>query len=253
MNCANLLENLGYDCALRNDGAFRLWSPFTFDDGEHLGVYIEPNGYGQWLVTDHADALMHASAHGAKLTKARLDRVRNRLGDVRFTEGGVLSLITGQEDLPNAVTAVLNAAIAISHTERDWLPKTQEERFNSMLGKDLEAVAEERLQKRVVVTGVSGHQIEFPFAVNHPEVGLQYIQTVAHGDERLDWGDVYKAGGKMLDLKSAGAEDEQRIVIVEDQPNDDDLGKAVTLLSFTAMVLLYSHREQWLSRFQKAA
>lgn len=253
MNCANLLENLGYVCAPRNNGALRLWSPFTFGDGEHLGVFLEPSGQGQWLVTDHADALMHASALGANITKARLDRVRNRLGGVQLSEGGALSLVTGQDGLPNAVTAVLNAAIVISLAERDWLPKTQEERFNSLLGKELETVAGTRLRRKVAVTGVSGHQIEFPFVVDDPESGAQYIQTVAHGDERLDWGDVYKAGGKMLDLKSAGADDSQRIVIVEDQPGDEELGKAVTLLGYTAMVLLYSHREQWLPRFQKAA
>lgn len=253
MNCVNLLETLGYDCAPRNDGALRLWSPFTFDDGEHLGVYVEPTGNGQWLVTDHADALMHASALGANLTRARLERVRHRLGGVQLSEGGALSMVASQADLPNAVTAVLNAGITLSYAERDWLPKSHDERFNAVLGKELEIVAGERLKRKVAVTGVSGHQIEFPFAVESLEVGMQYIQTVAHGDERLDWGDVYKAGGKMLDLQSAGAEDSQRIVIVEDLPGDEDLGKAVTLLGYTAMVLLYSHREQWLSRFRKAA
>jgi len=253
MNCANLLENLGFVCAPRNNGALRLWSPFTFEDGEHLGVFVEPSGQSRWLVTDHADALMHASALGANLSKARLARVRERLGEVQLTEGGALRLVSSQDGLPNAVTAVLNAAIAISHTERDWLPKTQEERFNTLVGKELETVASTRLLKKVAVAGVSGHQIEFPFAVDDPETGRQYIQTVAHGEERLDWGDVYKAGGKMLDLKSAGAEDDQRIVIVEDQPGDEDLGKAITLLSYTAMVLLYSHRAQWLPRFGLAA
>ncbi len=42
MNCTNLLENLGFTCAPRNNGALRLWSPFTFDDGEHLGLFLEP-------------------------------------------------------------------------------------------------------------------------------------------------------------------------------------------------------------------
>ena len=76
---------------------------------------------------------------------------------------------------------------------------------------------------------------------------------MAYGDERVDWGNVYKASGKMFDLKSAGAEEAQRIVIVEDSPGDEELGKAVTLLSYTAMVLLFSHRDQWLSRFRYAA
>ena len=39
----------------------------------------------------------------------------------------------------------------------------------------------------------------------------------------------------------------------EDSPGDEELGKAVTLLSYTAMVLLFSHRDQWLPRFRRAA
>lgn len=253
MNCANLLENLGYTCAPRQNGALRLWSPFTFDDGEHLGLFLEPSDNGQWLVTDHADTLMHASAHGAKLTRPRLDKIRAQFTDVKISEGGALMAVTGQDNLARTITEVLNTAIAISHAEESWKPKTREQKFIAAVGKELEAVAGKKLQRNITVSGVSGHQIEFPFAIDDPAAGRQYIQPVAYGDERVDWGNVYKASGKMFDLKSAGAEEGQRIVIVEDNPGDEELGKAVTLLSYTAMVLLFSHRAQWLPRFQRAA
>ena len=70
-------------------------------------------------------------------------------GKVNLSEGGALSLISQQEDLPNAITAVLNAAIVISHTERDWLPKAQEERFDNLLSKELESAAGKRLLKKL--------------------------------------------------------------------------------------------------------
>ena len=253
MNCTNLLENLGYVCAPRAGGALRLWSPFTFDDGEHLAVFLEPGTDGQWLITDHADTLMHASAHGARITPQRLDRIRQKSSAVTISEGGVLSSVATPETLPNAITAVLNTAIAISHAEAAWRPKTHEQRFIASVGKELEAVAGKHLQRGVSVNGASGHQIEFPFAIDTVAAGRQFIQPVAYGDERMDWANVYKAHGKMFDLKNAGAEDSQRIVIVEDQPDDAEIGKAVTLLSYTAMVLLYSHRTQWLERFRHAA
>lgn len=253
MNCANLLENLGYTCATRQNGALRIWSPFTFDDGEHLALFLEPSGDGQWLVTDHADALMHASAYGAKITKSRLDRIRTRAGDVRVSEGGALHAIATKKTLPNMVTAVLNTAIAISHAEDGWRPKARDQRFISAVGKELETVAGKRLERNVTVTGVSGHQIEFPFAINDSATGRQFIQPVAYGDERIDWANVYKAHGKMFDLKSAGAEDSQRIVVMEDMPGDAEVGKAITLLSYTANVLLFTHRAQWLPRFRMAA
>ena len=252
MNCTNLLENLGYTCASRQNGALRLWSPFTFDDGEHLGLFLEPSINGQWLVTDHADTLMHASAHGAKLTQPRLDKIRAQFADVKISQDGAIIAVTGQENLARTVTEVLNTAIAISHAEGSWKPKAREQKFIAAVGQELEAVAGKKLQRNITVSGVSGHQIEFPFAIDDPAADRQFIQPVAYSDERIDWGNVYKASGKMFDLKSAGAEENQRIVIVEDSPSDEELGKAVTLLSYTAMVLLFSHRAQWLPRFQRA-
>ncbi len=253
MNCANLLENLGYACAPRANGALRVWSPFTFDDGEHLAVFLEPAGNGQWLVTDHADVLMHASAYGANITKSKLDRIRRRFDKVDISDGGALSAVATRDTLPSTITDVLNTAIAISHLESTWRPGSQEQRFNSSVGKELAIVAGNALQRDVTVSGVSGHQFKFPFAIDDPNEGRQYVQPVAYGDGRLDWANVYKAHGKMFDLKSAGAEDSQRIVVVEDRPGDAEIGKAVTLLSYTAMVLLYSHRSQWLQRFHRAA
>lgn len=253
MNCINLLENLGYSCAPRQNGALRLWSPFTFDDGEHLALFLEPGTDGQWLVTDHADTLMHASAYGAKITRSRLDRVRAQFGETQITEGGAISAIATTETLPNIVTSVLNTVIAISHIEESWRPRAREQRFISEVGKVLEAVVGKRLERNVTVAGVSGHQIEFPFAVADQEGGRQYIQPVAYGDERIDWANVYKAHGKMFDLKNAGAENSQRIVVMEDMPGDTEVGKAITLLSYTATVLPFTHREQWLPRFRHAA
>lgn len=253
MNCTNLLENLGYTCAQRQNGALRLWSPFTFDDGEHLALFLEPSGNGQWLITDHADTLMHASAHGAKLTRPRLDKIKEQFTTVKISEGGALVAVTDEDNLARTVTDVLNTAIAISHAEESWRPKTREQKFVATVGQELEAVVGNKLLRNVTVTGVSGHQIEIPFAIDDPTMGRQLIQPVAYGDERMDWANVYKASGKMLDLKSAGAEEGQRIVVVEDIPGDDELGKAATLLSYTATVLLFSHRAQWLPRFHIAA
>jgi hypothetical protein len=253
MICANLLQNFGYDCAPRPDGALRIWAPFTFDDGEHLGVYVEPNGDGQWLVTDHADTLMHASAQGAELKSSRINLLRKKFNAVDLSKGGEISIVSSEEDLPAAVTAVLNMAISITHLEDSWRPQVYEEKFISTVGKELESVVGNKLHRKAIVTGVSGHQIEFPFAIDDPDAGRQYIQPVAYGNDHVAWANVYKTHGKMSDIKSAGAEDKQRIVIIEDALSDAEIGKAITLLSLAATVLLYSHRAQWLPRFQKGA
>jgi hypothetical protein len=253
MNCVNLLENLGFSCAPRKNGALRLWSPFMFDDGEHIGLFLEPIGKEQWLITDNCDTLMHASAMGAKLTKNRLNSIRHRFPEVELTDGGALRALSHTSRLSTTVTAVLNTAIAISHQEQEWIPKIADERFTNSVGRELKAVAGEHLQRNVAVHGVSGHQIEIPFVIGLPGTGRYYIQPIASGDNRIDWSKIYRAGGKMLDLKSAGVDDHQRLVVIEDLPNDKELGKAVTFLSVTTSVLLFSRRDQWLNKFRIAA
>jgi hypothetical protein len=253
MNCANLLENLGFTCAPRKNGALRLWSPFTFDDGEHIGLFLEPIGHEQWLVTDHCDTLMHSGAIGAKITKNRLNHIRQRYPAIELTEGGALRAVSSTSQLSTTVAAVLNTAIAISHNEQEWVPKTKEEQFTKSVGRELKTVAGELLQSNIAVHGVSGHQIEIPFVIDLPNTGRHYIQPVASKDNGIDWSNIYRAGGKMLDLKSAGINDHQRLVVIEDLPNDEELGKAVTFLSVTTSVLLFSHKDQWLPTFRKVA
>ena len=111
----------------------------------------------------------------------------------------------------------------------------------------------EHLQRNGTVQGVSGHQLEFPFVIDLPDSGRHFIQPVANGDKHIDWSSIYKAGGRMLDLKSAGADEHQRIVVIEDIPGDQELGKAMTFLSVTTSVLLFSRRAQWLERFRRTA
>lgn len=255
MNCENLLHTLGFECAEVANGALRLWSPFMFEDGEHLGLYLEPDGANRWVVTDYADTLMHASARGARLTKNRLDKIQRHCPPrVLLTSDGALMAKAEQDTLPEAITSVLSVAIAISHEERRWVPKVDGERFTNQVGRELDRVVGQYLLRHVQVRGASGHQLEFPFAVTLPDSPRQYIQPIASSSGKIDWASVYKAGGKMLDLRTAAdTHENQRVVIIEDLPEDKEVGKAATYLSSTATVLRFSRREQWLRRFRQAA
>lgn len=253
MNCENLFEKLGFECASLANGAIRLWSPFTFSDGEHLGVFLEPSGQDRWVVTDHADALMHASAMGAKLTNQRLDKLRHEFPGVLLTSGGALLANAEKADLPSTIASVLSVAIAISRTERKWIPDSDEIRFSNLVDRELQQVAGDRLQRKVAVRGASGHQIEIPFVVSLPSGERRYIQPVSSKDKRVDWANVYKAGGKMHDLPRDTSGENHGFVVIEDRPHDTELGKAVTYLSSTATVFRFSRRKQWLDRLLKAA
>lgn len=247
MNCLDLIDDLGFECQTVGKNTLRLWSPFTYgNDGENIGVFVEAFGNG-FRVTDNAEALFHASAMGINISKKRLEMLRRIAGtSVDITDGGEIIAQTAGKDVRQAIASVLNAAMSVSHMEFSWVPRSHSVQFNEEVGKVLlDTLGEKRVARKVLVTGASGHQIEIPFVVD----GLRktYIQPVSYGDERVDWDNVYRGLGKMIDLKNVGADDASRIIIIEDE-HDDEPSKAITLLSITANVVPFSKISPWISK-----
>lgn len=247
MNCQSLLSNIGFECMSLDAETLRIWSPFSYgNDGEHVGVYVERRG-SRVHVTDNAEALMHASAMGIKITDRRIDAVRRAAGDVSISRGGVISTTVDDCQVREAVVAVLNAALAVGHFETAWEPRARAESFTKVVADILEAELGERLLRDLKVTGASGHQLELPFAIQS-KTELIYLQPVASEDDRVNWNNVYSGFGKMTDLKNAGAESSARVVILEDAPGDPEMSKAISLLAMSATVVQFPKLRQWVQR-----
>jgi hypothetical protein len=244
MNCSEIISSLGFHCKELADGALRLWSPFTYGrDGQVIALYVEPTNSG-YLISDNAESFMHASAMGATLSKSRMQAIRSIAGaNAEVTKGGEIVASASDATLGSAVVGVLNAALAVSHYERQWVPRSPTA-FSEAVGRVLESIAPDRLKRNVIITGASGHEMRIPFAVTK---GLEttYIQPVAYGDGAVDWSHVYRGLGKMLDLKNAGIAEHSRTIIVEDVPDDEDIDKSVTLLSNAASVVYFSKIRPW--------
>ncbi len=245
MKCSEILGNLGFDCASVNAKTLRLWSPFTYGtDGEQVGVYVEElsNGY---VVSDNAEAVMHASAMGINISKRRLETLRGVAGSsVKIADGGEITAAADESSVSEAVASVLNAAMSVGHLETVWRPRHRSAAdFSRQVGDVLDkTVGALKIGRNVIVNGASGHQIEIPFVI----AGDIYVQPVAYGDERVEWDNVYRGLGKMIDLKNAGASDKSRVIVLEDvAANDPELANAVSLLSITANVVQFSRLDSW--------
>lgn len=244
MKCSDILGNLGFDCAQVNENLLRVWSPFTYgDDGEEVGVYVEKLSDG-FVVSDNAEAMMHAASMGISLSKNRLATLRNVAGhSVTIADGGEITAAASAESVPDAVATVIGAALGVGHLEAVWRPRHRNAQdFVRQVGDVLDSVVgKSRVSRDVKVTGASGHQIEIPFVIAD-EI---YVQPVAYGDGKVQWDNVYRGLGKMIDLKNAGASDRSRIIVVEDASNDAEIANAVSLLSITANVVQFSKIESW--------
>lgn len=249
MKCTTVLSQLGFECEPLATGALRLWTPFAYgDDGELIGLYVEPVA-GHFRITDHADSLFHTSAMGISLSKPRLRRLAALMrGRANLSEAGEIAAVVNREsDVPDAVTDVVDSALVISHMERMWAPKASEADFQYRVERLLAPRLGARLKRRVQVTGASGHQLEIPFMITF-EGGARYVQPVARSAKGIDWANVYKAYGKMTDLKHAGADEDTRYVVVEDDVENEEIDKAVSFLTDSATVLRFSNYNQWLER-----
>lgn len=246
MNCTELMSSLGFDCESIGARTVRLHSPFTYPtDGEHIGLYLLEQDGDHFRVTDNAESLFHAAALGINLTKRRIDSLRRIAGpSVEISDGGEIFSRASRENVGQIVTAVLNASLAASHMEPAWAPRSRNAEFTEAVAQVLRDEVHDRLLKGIQVTGASGHQIEIPLAVRQGNQTI-YIQPVGYGEERVDWDNVYRGFGKMMDLRNAGAEDGTRAIVIEDAANDPELPKAITLLSNCATVIYFSKLVPW--------
>jgi len=249
MKCSDVLSNLGFNCATVGANTIRVWSPFTYgEDGEQIGLYVEKHSDG-YVVSDNAEAIMHASSMGVNVSKKRMETLRRMAGHlVNIADGGEITAAASAESVPDAVVSVLSAAMGVGHLEAMWRPRQRNAAdFVRQVGEVLDkVVGAPKISRNVSLVGASGHQIEIPFViVSDPEI---YVQPVAYGDERVEWDNVYRGLGKMIDLKNAGASDGSRVIVMEDAANDVEIANAISLLSITANVVNFSRLEAWASK-----
>lgn len=143
------------------------------------------------------------------------------------------------------MAAVLNTALAVSHLQAQWGPRFRADSFVKDVEDVLEATLAQSLLKKVTVTGASGHQLEFPLALRDgPE--LIYMQPIAASeDDAVDWRRIYEGWGRMTDLRNANIDGSQRLVILQDAANDAEMKHAMSILTDSAPVVLFSKLRQW--------
>lgn len=246
MNCESVISKLGFSCRSLGGDTLRVWSPFTYaGDGERIAFYVEKNRNG-YRVTDNCEAMMQASAAGINFSDGRLNAIRKATGwDGCVSDGGEISTFVSESDIARGMAAVLNAALAVSHFRTQWGPRIRMESFAKDVEDVLETTLADSVLRKSTITGASGHQLEFPLAVMHG-AELIYVQPIAVTDEdTVDWRRVYEAWGRMTDLKNAHIAGAERLVVLQEAANDSEMKNAITVLSDSAPVVLYTKLRQW--------
>lgn len=211
------------------------------EDGTLIGAYVRDLGNGQILLTDDGDITFHAAAAGAEISKARAKRyaaIAIQHG-LEMEQSGVLRVLCAASQLPYAMANFVQAAhdiaaVAVKHRPKDIT------RFERLVGAALEGVYSGRLHRKPIVTGISGHQLQFPFGIDMNSKQATLIQPVAaDGEGRIAWKNVYEAGGKFADIRGA-RQDIRLVAVMEDAK---DLTRARRYFADKADVVVYSGGE----------
>ncbi|QBJ79567.1 hypothetical protein DKK66_16735 [Aquitalea sp. USM4] len=244
-----------FEIERRPNGVLWLWSDLELaDDGELARVIAQPISDGYWRLTDGASVFFHASTHGARLDARRIDTLAKSLpSGVTLNAAGELVIEpVSQKCLDQYATRHLSGQLVLSHAIAN-AGRSLRERFENTLGNLLEAnLGREHIQKRTRVYGASGHSIEIPFLLTLEEgkpLLMQYVSKKK--DNSFDWSTVYSTAGRCSDLRLAGYEDSQRLVVIDDIDADpNSLGQATTALAESATVLRFSASPAWSTRLR---
>lgn len=212
-------------------------SPFTIPrDGTLIGAYLFERDDGTTNVTDDGDTLFYAAVAGADMNKSRVNRYRGIAEEhgITLNDAGELVAVASSS---NILPAFFTAAHRIAIESMGHRPKPAG-RFSRIVGEALDKAIPKRVTRRHAIVGASGHQLTFPFAVDVRSERPTIIQPIAADDGRVDWGQVYQAGGKFRDVMNSGIR-VRRLAVIE-PANDDQLAQARVALGETADVLLYT-------------
>ena len=121
MICSHLPSLLGVVChPLTDDGSVALVeTPFTFDDGDGINVYIERRG-SLLRFFDDGETLLHFMGRGLKFDSGHKTRFLSKAGEpfgVVLSEGGDLEIWAPQEHASKSFAAFVSTLLAVTRWE----------------------------------------------------------------------------------------------------------------------------------------
>lgn len=237
----------GYVCRPIAKGLTQVITPFNLGcDSNAITFFIEQTDTGL-LLRDRGNAAFHAANHGCALTARRWKTLRQLMtGTATLTPDWELQAkVDDAAAVSFAAADMITAAIRLTTDALNVKPKSTR-RFFDRVGEMLSATVGSRLKRGEKIIGVSGHPLDIPFVIEASVPRL--VQPVAAQVDGANWDGVYKAYGKLDDIKQAGADHTKRYVILEDILQDAEQDAVFTYLSRVASVLLFSQRAEWIER-----
>ena len=228
------------------ENAVRIASPFTYgDDGACITFSIFQPSPDSFFLSDDGASIMQAAIFGAEMDKKKLLSLNQTAGVhyAHFAENGEIQASGSWQVLQFALFDAAKLALALSFRLPKWLPKFNQMRFRSLVESTLRRdIPAQNIVKDYKTTGISGHQLVFPFALTTPERNV-LIEPIALKDGKIDWASVYQAHGKFSDLKRLDTHNKRLAILEGDETSE--YGAAATVLGDSCHVRTLNTTENW--------
>lgn len=253
MNCAELADATGWMCSPVGEHSIRAIAPFELDEGgQHAAFYIASPTDSTFYLTDASEAAMYAEHMGVALNARRYKTLNKTSGVTmaQFDQSGSIVASGSAEDLNTALWDAVKLAMSLSFKKAEWQPKFAQEKFKSIVFKELSAqLGAERIIRSARIQAASGNIIEFPIGVKRKDGLISYVQPIAMENEKFNWGVVYQAHGKFFDVK-ATSEINNRIAIIEDGAPEAEFGRVAHFLGDAAIIRTLKNIREHESAFE---
>ncbi len=230
MICDTLFRRMGFHWRQRADGTYRVFTPFTFEGGEPIGLYLS-EGEAIARISDNADTIFHLRGIGldvgdrrkwkwvasvVETFKMRLERTGEIVGEAPV--GTIHSLVSNY----------IGAMLALTEMERDTLNVAPEPEsyVDEVAGYLSLWRPNEEIVRSVLAKGHSGRDHFFHFKL---------------GDEFIDAAKPHSSRTGSILRKAADIQNSQNarpiLVIMDDREDADRASAESDILSTLVSVL----------------
>lgn len=252
MKCADVVNATGWICSQSGRDSVRAIAPFSMDDGgQSISFYIAQVEEDKFYLTDAGETTMYVEHLGVRLNKKRIENL-NKTYSVKaaaFDEDGCIVAEGKMDDLSESLWDAVKLTLALSAKKEKWLRKFNQERFSSVVYRELSAqLGADKIIRKVKIKAASGNTIEFPIGVKRMDGNTSYVNPLALEDDRFLWSQVYQLHGKFSDVKAI-SDINNRFVILEKGGEKLETGRIVNFLSDSALVCTLDNRVDFESIF----
>lgn len=244
MKCVDIINATGWTCSPNGEGSVRATAPFSIDnDGQLVSFYIVQIEGDNFYLTDAYETAMYAEHLGVRLNKQRIE-VLNRTYSVKsamFDECGCIVASGKMEDLDEALWDAVKLTFSLAFKKEKWQPKFNQEKFSSIVYKELSAqLGAERIVRKAKIKASSGNTIEFPIGVKREDGNTTFVNPLALENNKFGWPLVYQLHGKFSDVKAI-SDINNRFVILEQGGEKVETGRVTSFLSQSASVHTFNN------------